>query len=350
MWRRLAIAGRSQSCARPRTIVGVSRHLSATSFAGCDAKAQVMPGSRRGAATQLGTYLENAGAVWGDAVDSQQVHSLPSRAGTAYCWQVDLSPERLTSLRRGEPLESPSFIIGGNSQSRARFQFFPKGDSDCEAEGMCSLWLWSSEGMKRFKLRLGKAEQASGATDFCRLEDALQDGKVDIILELEEADAPVPGPEPAVQQSLQLTGLQLAEWRIFQMDRLRESSEFVTSPPFRFHHVLLGDMYLELLFGAPHPGFCTVFFRCRVPTMKLKVELTVGSNFAKSFVSLGKSTPQDDIASSACLQVNLNAPDVLGPDGELLVRCALEEVVNLPPALKDMIPRLDERALWPKRL
>lgn len=288
--------------------------------------------------------------MWGDAVDTREVRSLPNRSGHAWSWIVDLPSERMTSIRQGDVLESPPFSLGDSSGGRARLQFFPKGDSECGADGMCSLWLWSDEGNTPFTLRLGGTERSSGASVFCRLEDVLQDGKVEIFIELQAAEDRLPSPAPAVQQSLHLTGLQLAEWRIFQMDKLRSSADLVTSPPFRFHHVLLGDMYLELLFGSPHPGFCTVFFRCRVHKMKLKVGLAVGKNFSKSFTALGRSSPKDDLKSSSCLQVNLNAPDVLGPDGDLLVRCSLEEVVLLPPELRDMIPRLDERALWPKRL
>jgi len=48
--------------------------------------------------------------------------------------------------------------------------------------------------------------------------------------------------------------------------------------------------------------------------------------------------------------VNFEAPLVLGEDGSLTVRCNLEEVVTIPPGVRDMIPRLDERASWPKRL
>merc|ERR1712157_18781 len=118
-----------------------------------------------------------------------------------------------------------------------------------------------------------------------------------------------------------------------------------SSPPFRFHHVLLGDMYLELLPGVPHPEHCTVFFRCRVPTMKLRVGIAVGTSFSKSFVALGKSTYEDDLKAGNCLQVNIDAPGVLGPDGSLTVRCALEEVATIPATLRDMIPKLDERAL-----
>jgi len=84
--------------------------------------------------------------------------------------------------------------------------------------------------------------------------------------------------------------------------------------------------------------------------MQLRVDISVGDAFSKSFVALGRSTPAADSKNGACLGINLDAPNVLGNDGSLTVRCLLEEVVQIPPALRDMIPRLDERALWPKRL
>jgi hypothetical protein len=297
--------------------------------------------------------LERAGAVWVDAIDSHEVKC--SEDGAMWAWCVDLPSERLKALRQGDPLESPPFSLGSG---RARFQFFPKGDKDCGAEDHCSLWLWSDqEDVGPLLLSIGNPtntsveKRSSGASDFCRLEDILRDGKVEINLRLQAAsEASRSALTPLVQQSLQLTGLQLAEWRVFQMQSLRERGDLVISPPFRFHHVLLGDMYLELLFGSPHPGFCTVFFRCRVPTMKLKVNLAVGSAFSKSFTALGRSSVEDDLKTGCCLEVNLDAPGVSGTDGDLTVRCSLEEVVSLPAALQDMIPRLDERAQWPKRL
>jgi len=352
MWRRLATAGRSRpgtACSRPRALLDAPRQLSVASLIGGGARDRAAPGSRRGVATQLGTYLERAGAVWGEPVDVQEVRSNSEKDGS-HSWSIDLPQDRLALLRRGDLLESPPFSLAGNSKGRARFQFFPKGDANCKADGMCSLWLWSDESAGPLKLRVGNAEHTSGSSEFCLLEDVMRDGKVDVSLDLQAASVSQPNSESTVQQSLHVTGMQLAEWRIFQMNQLREHGDFVNSPPFRFHHVLLGDMYLEVLFGAPHPGFCTVFFRCRVPTMQLKVKIDVGSSFSKSFVSLGKNTPEEDMKTSSCLQVNLDAPGVLSPEGDLIVRCSLEEVVSLPATLRDMIPRLDERAQWPKRL
>jgi len=352
MWRRLVKAGRSHpsSAAQIRAPAGAPRQVSTflvSSYARVPARQQALLGNRRGAATQLGGFLERAGAVWGEVEDAQEVHSSPCNGGTAWSWGVHISPERLTALRQGEPIESAPFMLG-EGLGRARFQFFPKGDGSCEADGMCSLWLHCDQGLGPLSLRLGSTEHPGGASAFCKLQDVLHDGKVDVSLQLQSSGAPAATAATPVKQSLQLQGLQLAEWKIFQMAELRERGEFVTSMPFRFHHVLLGDMYMELMFLES--GLCTVFFRCRVPTMKLKVGLSIGSNFSKSFVALGKNSPKDDMKTSSCLQVNLDAPGVVGPDGELTVRCALEEVVSLPSALQDMIPRLDERALWPKRL
>jgi len=279
-----------------------------------------------------------------------------SACGRSFTWRIELPPARLQGLRKGDVCESNPFSLADGS--RVRFQFFPKGDRDCTADGMCSLWLWADSSSKR-KIRLqagGSDVRSNGATEFAPLQAVLQGDAVEVLLELpdeapQDATTPLPVAKPvAVQQSLQLTGLQIARWQVFNVAQLMKAGHLVSSPPFRFHHVLLGDMYLELQPDIPYPGHCSIFFRCRVPTMQLRVDISVGDAFSKSFVALGRSTPEADSKTGACLGVNLDAPNVLGTDGSLTVRCLLEEVVKIPPALRDMIPRLDERALWPKRL
>lgn len=84
--------------------------------------------------------------------------------------------------------------------------------------------------------------------------------------------------------------------------------------------------------------------------MKLQVDMEAGSAFQKSFVASGMSSHQLDQMNGNCLQVNLAAPGVLNPDGDLTVRCRLEKVISLPANLQHMIPQLDARAKWPKRL
>jgi len=299
--------------------------------------------------TRLGAYLEACGATWGENADLPEV--IPGADGRSFSWRLDLPQERLQSFRRGDMLESPSVTV--SSGRRVRFQFFPKGDLGGEGEtDQCSLWLWGADAsdLGPFQLTIGEAsERSHGASEFCSLEDAMGgSSSVDIQLRLQNE---VPSQEQVetqnVQQSLQLTGLERAEWQVFRIRDLVAKGDLHTSPPFRFHHVLLGDMYLELL---PGTDLITLFFRCRVPTMKLRVGLSVGSAFSKSFIALGKTTYEDDLKAAMCLQVNLKAPGVLEPDGSLKVSCNLEEVVSIPPQLRDMIPKLDERALWPKRL
>lgn len=311
----------------------------------------------RRAKTSLGAYLESCGATWGDAFAGHEV--VVSADRRAFTWGVDLSAERLAGLRRGESLESSPFALG--PRSRGRFQFFPKGDMECKDEDMCSLWLLSdSNDHGRVRLRVGSVERDGGASEFCKLADVLpgQGSVLQLEAHLPESTADTDAasqPRDGVVQSLQLTGLQLAEWRIFQARTVLGTAsgdgapQFISSPPFRFHHVLLGDMYLEVLPGTTSE-LCTLFFRCRVPTMKLKVEISVGDVFSNSLVAVGKNTLEDDLTAGIFLQVNLDAPGVVDADGTLVVRCALEEVVSIPPQLRDMMPRLDERAHWPKRL
>jgi len=300
-------------------------------------------------ATNLGKYLMRYGGnSWDQLTEVHQVQASPD--GRAFRWQVNLPEERLAAMRRGESIESPPFALGPGG--RARFQFFPKGDSDTSTEGMCSLWLCTDSYERApLKLALGSTVRDSGSSEFCRLQDALKGNAVEVSLLLDAAGGEeLAGPQVQVEQSLQLTGLEMAEWRIFRASTSLRRGELVVSPPFRFHHVLLGDMYLELLPGVPHDEHCSILFRCRVPTMKLRVGVSAGDAFARSFEALGKSTPEFDLQVGACLQVNLDAPGVMDSDGSLKVRCILEEVVQIPPALRDMIPKLDERALWPKRL
>lgn len=256
-------------------------------------------------------------------------------------------------------------MVGADGEEvvRARFQLFPKGDTEVANPGSCSLWLCTDSPTRvPIRLRVGSVERDGGSSDFCVLEDALRDGVLEVSISTadgsegarsQSSDAASAGASDAaaVQQSLQLTALTLAEWRLFGAAELFRAGSLVSSPPFRFHHVLLGDMYLELQPGVPHAEHCALFFRCRVPTMRLRVKLEVGEgNFSKSFEAVGKSTGDADLKAGRCLQVNLSAPSVLEKDGSLVVRAALEEVVAIPAALRDMIPRLDERASWPKRL
>lgn len=306
-------------------------------------------GTRRCNSTNLGAYLEKCGATWGDTADVHQV--TPDDSSRSFSWQVDLPADTLGSLSSGDHLESPSFIV--RPGSRARFQLFPKGDDSEVENGPCALWLWTDcNELGPVKLRVGDgAERQGGASDFCDLKAALNGGdsvKVSLQLEDPNSGAPVDFVENRDgRQSLQLNGLELAQWQVFNVRELASKGDMHMSPPFRFHHVLLGDMYLEILFEN---GLSTLFFRCRTPNVRLQVGISVGDTFSKSFMAVGRNTHQADLKASQCLQVNLDAPGVVGPDGSLKVRCALEQVSSIPNALRDMIPKLDERALWPKRL
>eukprot|EP00927_Polykrikos_kofoidii_P077985 TRINITY_DN7486_c0_g1_i1.p1 TRINITY_DN7486_c0_g1~~TRINITY_DN7486_c0_g1_i1.p1 ORF type:complete len:374 (-),score=79.04 TRINITY_DN7486_c0_g1_i1:95-1216(-) len=310
--------------------------------------------SRGFATTHLAAYLERCGAKWGDVCDVHQV--VAAETGRSFSWRVDLPEDRLHSMRRGDPLESPPFEVDGNG-SRVRFQLFPLGDDNAASDGACSLWLWSESGadIGPVRLRVGEAaERNGGASEFCRLEDVLRGGadSIEVCLSLDDASETPKAALPAVQQSLQLTGLEHAEWKVFEIQEIiaRRDKQLHTSPPFRFHHVLLGDMYLELLPAVPYEEHVMLFFRCRVPTMKMEVTVSVGEAFSKTFIAEGNTSNEESMKKSSCLQVNLEAPGVLAADGSLTVRCALEKVVYTPPSLRDMIPRLDERAQWPKRL
>lgn len=282
-----------------------------------------------------------------------KVHDVvASEDGRAFAWNLELPPEQLDRIRGGERLESPPFALGPDT--RARFHFYPKGDTACSTAGMCSLWLWTdAPEPRRVRLRVGEERRGGGASEFCLLGDALRNGVLEVGLEVDGAPAGERAADrgaTSVHQSLHLTGLEVADWQVFDIQRVLASGDLVTSPPFRFHHVLLGDMYLELRPGAPHPEHCTIFFRCRVPTMKLRVNIAVGDAFSKSFVALGRSGQDADVVSGSCLALNLDAPGVLCAEGSLRARCTLEEVVLIPAALRDLIPKLDERAQWPKRL
>lgn len=296
-------------------------------------------------ATTLGTYLQRCGANWGDAYDVEPVRD--SGAGL-FSWRAEMPPERLAGLRPGDLLESPTFPLP--SGCRGRFQLFPLGDTQ-EANGICSLWLCADAPvLENFQLRLGRVSRDSGASAFCSLEEALADGFMEVSLQL-DAQSSVASP-PEVEQSLFIEELQRAEWQLFQASRLKDAAvvQPLSSPPFRFHHVLLGDMYLELLPGVPHKEHCLVMFRCRVPTMQLQVTLSVGTSFSKTLIALGKATIEEDLKQQSFLQVNLGAPGVLAEDGSLTVRCQLDKVLAIPRSLQEMIPKLDERANWPKRI
>eukprot|EP00811_Abedinium_folium_P002878 NODE_12648_length_1212_cov_3.655300.p1 GENE.NODE_12648_length_1212_cov_3.655300~~NODE_12648_length_1212_cov_3.655300.p1 ORF type:complete len:363 (+),score=126.82 NODE_12648_length_1212_cov_3.655300:109-1089(+) len=300
------------------------------------------------ATTQVGAHLERCGAVWGKAAAVPPVET--SADSKTFSWRLELPPEILETFRQGEMIESQAFAIAPNSI--ARFQLYPKGDAGCKAKGMCSLWLLSDQDtLDGLRLRIGDTVRPAGHSEFCELAD----GVVDVGLELTTLLQPMP--RPRVRQSLQLTGLQQADWRIYSLRDLYQhasvggaGAELVTSPPFRFHHVLLGDMYLEMVLGLPYPTHCTFFFQCRVPTMQLRVSLQVGDFFKRSFVAAGRRTRVEDLREDNCLQVNLAAPGVLTAEGDLIIQCTLEEVISLPQNLHHMIPQLDARTKWPKRI
>ena len=298
--------------------------------------------------TTLGAYLERCGANWGDAYDVEPVQQ--DAESRRFTWRIEMPPQRLAGLRPGDMLESPTFPLPGGC--RGRFQLFPLGDSvDQVGEGLCSLYLCADAPvLENFQLRLGRVTRGNGASEFCRLEEALADGFMDISLELEAHQ--VASSAPKVEQSLFIEELQRAEWQLFQASSLKNAKlvQPISSPPFRFHHVLLGDMYLELLPGVPHPEHCVMMFRCRVPTMQLQVTLSVGTSFSKTIVALGKSTMEEDLKQGSFLQVNLEAPGVLAEDGSLTVHCKLDQVLAIPRSLRELIPKLDERANWPKRI
>mmetsp|Transcript_14 Transcript_14/g.25 ORF Transcript_14/g.25 Transcript_14/m.25 type:complete len:357 (+) Transcript_14:69-1139(+) len=300
--------------------------------------------------TQLGRYLESCGATWGEPMVVHNVET--SEDGTKFTWKLDLDPQWLHAIRPGDIFESPPFDMPTLGQ-RARLQFFPKGDVHCKDRSNCSIWLCTDAPPNlQMKMRIGDVERTSGSSDFCNFEDAIRDGSIVIHMEVAppSPDA-TPQKPPVVHQSLQLQGLEVAEWRLFNAADLLRSGQLVTSPPFRFHHVLLGDMYLELLPREDLPGHCAVFFRCRVPTMRLGVKLEDSSGaFCKTFESIGKSSPEDDLKASRFLGINAAAPRVIQPDGSLTIRATLEQVVAIPGKLAELMPRLDERVHWPKRL
>eukprot|EP00930_Biecheleria_cincta_P090283 TRINITY_DN79632_c0_g1_i1.p1 TRINITY_DN79632_c0_g1~~TRINITY_DN79632_c0_g1_i1.p1 ORF type:complete len:361 (-),score=59.36 TRINITY_DN79632_c0_g1_i1:74-1102(-) len=341
----LGKAGRAAAAALPRLRGRAARSvptIAASSYRWCSAGAE--------RSTSLGAYLQSCGAVWGDAFEVEPVQSSDDRR--THSWQVAMPPERLAGLRRADPLESAAFPLPGGS--RGRFQFFPKGDSDCSDPGSCSLWLCSdARACGEVSLRIGDVVKPKGASEFCRLEDAIKGDIIEISLQLGQEK--LEETTPAVEQSLRLSGLELAEWQLFGASSLKAAQEgnlgqLVSSPPFRFHHVLLGDFYLELLPGFPYPEHCVILFRSRVPTMQLQISLSVGSAFSKTILALGKSTVEDDLKAASYLQVNLGAPGVLAEDGSITVSCKLEEVVSIPAQLRGMIPKLNERTKWPKRI
>merc|ERR1719210_27387 len=62
--------------------------------------------------TQLAAYLEASGAVWASAAEVHCVET--SEDNRSMVWRVDLSQERLATLRHGDLLESPPFrLLGG---------------------------------------------------------------------------------------------------------------------------------------------------------------------------------------------------------------------------------------------
>lgn len=306
-------------------------------------------------ATTLAQYLDTCGASW-ESIEERIEPVFPVEAsedGRSFSWKVNFSAGRLKRLQNETMVESPPFKLGNDANGRSingRLQLWPKGDANASQDS-CSLWLCTDSRQDLpMKLTFGNVTREGGSSDFCRFDDVVQDDPMEVSVKLETNENSSVS-TAHVEQSLQMTGLQLAEWRLFNAAEVISNNSVVSSPPFRFHHVLLGDMYLEIHPGKPHQEHCALLFRCRIPMMRLMVNLQIGQgSFSKSFHAVGNRQTDRDINDGDFLTVNLSAPGVFEPDGSLVIRAALEEVVTLPNALRDMIPRLNERASWPKRL
>lgn len=125
----------------------------------------------------------------------------------------------------------------------------------------------------------------------------------------------------------------------------------IISTPFRLHHVLLGDFWLEFVPHTPNPGYGSVFFKCGYPDLGVKVNLQLlgpegdssssespePSNFSKEFVSLGRASIKEDIDAGAYLSVNFNQADSWAGDGEIRVKAQLRELVKLPGKLRGVV-------------
>ncbi|CAD7957918.1 unnamed protein product [Amoebophrya sp. A25] len=113
--------------------------------------------------------------------------------------------------------------------------------------------------------------------------------------------------------------------------------EPLVSTPFRLFHVGLGDFWLEFLPMHPHRNFGTLFFRLGYPDLAVRATLSVGSSFRKSVVVTGRSALEEDLEKDACLQVNFDVADAWDTaNSGLSFKVELEEILNLPPKLRDL--------------
>ena len=170
----------------------------------------------------------------------------------------------------------------------------------------------------------------------------------------------------AAQQSVDVYGESEATWTIrFDAGQNDFSKCFggsdantpLISTPFRLHHVLLGDFWLELHPNTPYPNFASVLFKCGYPGLVVQANVSVVGASApdadgvttpvvyceKTITSTGQTPTEEDMKAGAFLSANFGEGLAASPSeptcwsgaGEIMIMVKVDRILQMPSNLKE---------------
>jgi len=248
--------------------------------------------------------------------------SLPGTVNVAQdvaTWRVDIPAQH--GLPSWMKVDSPYFQLGG-SLARIELSVEENGRVHTGDNGIqtCRVHVWG-ENNNTYESRI------------CHNEDH-------IIVEVAQAknaegETAVTKPPVSAAHTLTVLGELAAKWTIgLGSNPFATMNEALISPPYRLHHVLLGDMWFELHPNTPHPRYASIFFRIGQPELVMQVRVRVGP-FDKILTVSGGSDIDEARRTEQFLATNLEAPNVWSDlnNGELEITAELVNIAALPKGL-----------------
>lgn len=251
--------------------------------------------------------------------------TLPGTVNVAHdvaTWRVDIPAKH--SLPSWMKVDSPYFQLGG-SLARIELSVDENGSDKEPVEGetrthKCHVHVWG-ENDRAYESRISHNE----------------DHIIVEVAEAQNAGAETRARKPpiAAAHTLTVLGEHAAKWTVgFGPNPLATMNEPLVSPPFRLHHVLLGDMWFELHPNTPHPRYASIFFRIGQPELVMQVRVKVGP-FDTTLNVTGGADIDDARKTESFLAANLEVPTVWSDleNGELNIIVELMNIVRLPKGL-----------------